>query len=350
MNRWLTRSLGAVAIALVVATPAGAIAGTSTSGTSPAPQGDLPEKLQTRLREALDQTMATYNVPGAGVGVWVPGEGTWIGTAGLADLKTKAPVTKDMIWPLRSITKSFTVTLILQLADAGRLSLDDPIDKYVSGVTDGASITLRELASMSSGNAEYVGQEFLEDFQADPDKIFTLDELNSYVLGRPARFAPGTRRIYTNSNTNLLGVVVEKVTGKPFKDVLSERILEPLGLKNTHYLLDAAQWPKPHAIGYEPVDGVLTPTSRSTGPPARWCRPSTTCGYGPSRSPQGACSSQAHRVSGSKVLRWRRDRLTTVMRSASARPATGGATTGKASASPPRCSTITAPAPPWSCS
>jgi D-alanyl-D-alanine carboxypeptidase len=256
MDRWLTRSLGAIAIALVVATPASASAGTSTSGTSPAPQGDLPERLQKRLREALDQTMATYNVPGAAVGVWVPG-GTWIGT--LADLKTKAPVTKDMIWPLRSITKSFTVTLILQLADAGKLSLDDPIDKYVSGVTDGASITLRELAGMSSGNAEYVGQEFLEDFQADPNKIFTLDELNGYALGRPARFAPGTRRIYTNSNTNLLGVVVEKVTGKPFKDVLSERILEPLGLKNTHYLLDAAQWPKPHAIGYEPVDGVLTP-------------------------------------------------------------------------------------------
>ena len=112
--------------------------------------------------------MATYNVPGAVVGMWVPGDGTWIGTAGLADLKTKALVTKDMIWPLRSITKSFTVTLILQLADAGKLSLDDPIDKYVSGVTDGASITLRELAGMSSGNAEYVGQEFLEDFQADP--------------------------------------------------------------------------------------------------------------------------------------------------------------------------------------
>jgi D-alanyl-D-alanine carboxypeptidase len=215
MVRLLTRSLGAVAIAVVVATPASATAGAPTLATSPAPQADLPEALQTRLREALDQTMATYNVPGAAVGVWVPGEGAWIAAAGIADLKTNAAVTKDMIWPLRSITKSFTVTLILQLADEGKLSLDDPIDKYVSGVTGGASITLRELAGMSSGNADYVGQEFLEDFVADPDKIFTLDELNSYALGRPARFAPGTRRIYTNSNTNLLGAVVEKVSGRP---------------------------------------------------------------------------------------------------------------------------------------
>jgi D-alanyl-D-alanine carboxypeptidase len=259
MDRWLTRSLGAVAIALVAAAPANAIAGTPTIATSSAPQGDLPGALQTRLREALDRTMATYNVPGAAVGVWVPGQGTWIAAAGLADLKTKAPVTKDMVWPLRSITKSFTVTLILQLADAGKLSLDDPIDKYVSGVSDGASISLRELAGMSSGNADYVGQEFLEDFQADPNKIFTLAELNGYALGRPARFAPGTRRIYTNSNTNLLGAAIEKVTGKPFKDVLSERILAPLGLKNTRYLVDATQWPEPHAVGYEPVDGVLTP-------------------------------------------------------------------------------------------
>ena len=74
-------------------------------------------------------------MPGAAVGVWVPGKGTWIGAAGLADLKTNARVIKDMIWSLRSITKSFTVTLILQLADEGKLSLDDPIDKYVSGVT-----------------------------------------------------------------------------------------------------------------------------------------------------------------------------------------------------------------------
>jgi D-alanyl-D-alanine carboxypeptidase len=144
------------------------------------------------------------------------------------------------------------VTLILQLADAGKLSLDDPIDKYVGGVTDGASITLRELANMSSGNADYVGQEFLEDFEADPNKIFTLDELNSYALGRPARFAPGARRIYTNSNTNLLGVVVEKVTGKPFKNVLSDRILEPPPETARHWLR-ARRWPA-HARARQPLD------------------------------------------------------------------------------------------------
>ncbi len=264
MERLLAQCLGVVAIALAVATPASAIAGTSTSTTggvtvSPVQQGELPDALQASLQQALDQTMATYGVPGAAVGVWVPGKGAWIKAAGMADRETNAPVTKDMTWPLRSITKSFTVTLILQLADAGKLSLDDTIDKYVSGVTGGASITLRQLAGMSSGNADYVGEAFIKDFQADPNKIFTLDELNSYALGKPANFAPGTRRIYTNSNTNLLGAVIEKVTGQSFKDVLGMRILKPLGLKSTYYLVDARQWPEPHAVGYEPVDGVLTP-------------------------------------------------------------------------------------------
>ena len=111
MDRLLARCLGAVAIALAVATPARATAGTatSTSGsvtTSPAPQSDLPEALQTSLQQALHQTMATYNVPGVVVGGWVPGKGTWIRAVGVADRETNEPVTKDMTWPLRSVTKS----------------------------------------------------------------------------------------------------------------------------------------------------------------------------------------------------------------------------------------------------
>jgi D-alanyl-D-alanine carboxypeptidase len=262
MDRLLARCSSALAVALTVAVPAKAPADTSTNGgltVAPAPQGELSETLQTKLRQALDQTMATYNVPGAAIGVWVPGKGAWIRAVGLADRETNAPVTKDMIWPLRSITKSFTVTLLLQLAAEGKLSLDDKLDKYVGGVTNGSSITLRELANMSSGNADYVGEEFIKAFEADPNKIFTLEELNSYALGRPANLAPGSRRIYTNSNTNLLGAVIEKVTGEPFKEVLEKRILEPLGLKNTYYVVDATKWPQPHAVGYEPVDGVLTP-------------------------------------------------------------------------------------------
>ncbi len=224
-----------------------------------APTGELPTALRTRLQSALDQTMTQYGVPGAAVGVWVPGEGSWVTAAGRADLEQDEPVTTEMTWPLRSVTKSYTVTLILQLVDEGRITLDDTIGTYVDGVTDGDTITLRQLADMSSGNADYTGDAFVAAFQQDPERIFTLDELNGFVLGQPARFDPGTEKIYTNANTNLLGAVVEKVTGQPFADVLQQRILTPLGQQSTHYLVDAGAWTAPHPVGYAPGEAGPQP-------------------------------------------------------------------------------------------
>lgn len=224
-----------------------------------APEGDLPAELQNRLQAALDQVMAEYDVPGAAAGVWVPGEGSWTTVAGLADLEGDVAVTEDMTWPIRSITKSYTVTMLLQLADEGALSLDDTIDEYVDGITDGDRITLLELANMSSGNADYVTQEFFDQWQADPAKVYTLDELNSFVVDQPAQFPPGSEYLYTNANTNLLGAVIEEVTGQPYAEALDERILGPLGQTGTTYLTDVDDWDGPHPVGYMPVDGVLTP-------------------------------------------------------------------------------------------
>lgn len=220
-----------------------------------APEGALPDAQQAELQKALDDTVAEYGVPGAAVGVWVTGQGSWTTATGLADVDADESASTDMQWPLRSVTKSFTVTLILQLVDEGTISLDDTIDQYVDGVTDGDRITIRELADMSSGNADYTNDKFVEAFSADPTRIFTLDELNGFMLGDPAQFEPGTRHVYTNANTNLLGAVVEKATGQPFADVIQERILTPLQLDDTRYTLDVSTWAEPHPIGYVLDDG-----------------------------------------------------------------------------------------------
>ncbi|MDW4571586.1 serine hydrolase domain-containing protein [Microbacterium sp. M3] len=224
-----------------------------------APEGELSPELQDRLQQTVDETMAEYGVPGAAVGVWIPEQGSWTSAAGIADLEGDVPVTTDMQWPLRSITKSYTVTLLLQLVDEGLLSLDESIGQYVDGVTDGEEITLRQLANMSSGNADYTKDAFVEAFSEDPERIFTLDELNGFMLGEPAQFAPGARKVYTNANTNLLGATIEAVTGEEFADVLWERILEPLGQDGTEYNLDVATWSAPHPVGYAPVDGGFEP-------------------------------------------------------------------------------------------
>ncbi|MBS1906294.1 MAG: beta-lactamase family protein [Actinobacteria bacterium] len=217
-----------------------------------APAGALPAAMQAQLQAALEQVMAAHGVPGAAAGVWIPGKGSWTTAAGLADVEKKTPVSTDMSWPIRSITKSYTVTLLLQLADEGKVKLSDPLSAYVDGVTDGDRITLLQLANMSSGVADYVNQAFVTEFAKDPSKIYTLTELNKGVLGQPAQFAPGTEYVYTNANTNLIGAVIEKVTGKPYADVLKQRILDPIGQKNTHYITDVATWTGPHPIGYQP--------------------------------------------------------------------------------------------------
>ncbi len=231
----------------------------SGSTVAASPKGDLPEELQAELTTALEETMATYGVPGAVAGVWVPGRGSWTTAMGDADIEAGTPADTDMTWPLRSVTKSYTVTLILQLADEGKLNLDDTIDEYVSGVTDGDEITLRQLALMSSGNADYTNERFGVEFEEDPDRIFTLAELNGFMLGLPAQFAPGAEHVYTNANTNLLGAVVEDVTGKSFGEAVEQRIIEPLGLTDTHYQIDAAKWTSPHPVGYQPDEGEPTP-------------------------------------------------------------------------------------------
>ncbi len=231
---------------------------TSTVPTrSEAPAGELAAATQTELQDAVDASMEKYGTPAAVVGVFVPGKGSWVSATGEADLTTGAAPTADMAWPLRSVTKSFTVTLILQLVDEGEISLDDTVDQYLDGVPNGDQITIRQLADMSSGLADYTTEAFIDDFVADPDRIFTLDELNAYAFAEPLQFEPGADYVYTNTNTNVLGSVVEKVTGQSFSEALSERLLVPLGLDDTEYLDDGSPWPTPHPTGYQPEDGEL---------------------------------------------------------------------------------------------
>jgi D-alanyl-D-alanine carboxypeptidase len=238
-----------------VASPS--VAAAPGSVTRPdAPEGALPESLVAALERTLEETMAEYTVPGTAVGVWIPEQGSWTAVAGIADIESGAPVTADMQWPIRSITKSYTVTLVLQLVEEGTLTLDDTIDQYVAGITNGDEITLRQLADMSSGNSDYFTAAFIQDFFVDdPERLFTLDELNGYVLDQPAQFAPGTDKVYTNANTNLLGAVIEEVTGMDYVDVLQERILGPLQQADTRYITDASTWTEPHAQGYSPSEG-----------------------------------------------------------------------------------------------
>jgi D-alanyl-D-alanine carboxypeptidase len=111
---------------------------------------------------------------------------------------------------------------------------------------------------MTSGLPDYTTQAFIDDFVADPQREFTTDELIAYATAEEPVAEPGEERVYTNSNTLLLGAVVEEATGQPFAEVLTERILEPLGLDGTVYPTSTDDWAS-DTVGYAPGDDGLEP-------------------------------------------------------------------------------------------
>jgi len=222
-----------------------------------------------RYRSAVNDVLAHFHAPGAVAGFWVPGAVPWTSAFGIADVTTGRPMTLDDHFSIRSITKSFTVTAIFQLARDGALSLDDTISQYVPGIPNGATITLTQLAAMESGVRNYTEVlAFLEIFAKDFAKPWTNAEIVSYAIPKSPVFDPGAQYNYSNTNTILLGMVVESVTQAPLGDFLQARIFDPLGLADTTYPT-IVPLPDPHPLPYlvsektgeqNPVD-LVNPTA-----------------------------------------------------------------------------------------
>ena len=219
------------------------------TSSSAEPAKPVSDAVAQRLDGAVNQAMVAANVPGAIIGVWGP-DGSYIRAFGVADKATREPMKTDFYSRIGSETKTFTVTGVLQLADQGKLGLDDPIAKFVDGVPEGDKITLRQLAQMQSGLFNYSeSPEFQQAMLADPRRPFTPQELLNFAFAQPNAFPPGEGFEYCNTNTVLLGVVVEKVSGQPLHDYVRDHILTPLGMSHTSFPTTNA-FPEPHAQGY----------------------------------------------------------------------------------------------------
>src|SRR5262249_45576780 len=140
--------------------------------------------------------------------------------------------------------------VIMQLAQQGKLSLDDAIDKYIPGVPNGSRITLQMLANMTSGVASYTrSAKFTDILFNHPETIFTPDELLAFGLADSPAFEPGAQFDYSNTNTVLLGKVIEKITQRPIAEVLQKQVFAPLGLKNTSWPGTSTALPEPYPQG-----------------------------------------------------------------------------------------------------
>ncbi|MGW1993725.1 serine hydrolase domain-containing protein [Embleya sp. NPDC001921] len=214
------------------------------------PHHDLDPALVARLDEAIERTRQEAGVPGVTVGLWLPGRGNYVRSTGVADKATGAPMTPDLNMRIGSETKTFTITALLELVDDGLVGLDDPISDYIDGVPDGEHITIRQMAEMRSGLFSYTfDEEFVTTLLSDPTRPFTPQELLAYAFRHPNVFAPGTQFQYSNTNTVLLGLVVEKLGGMPLADFIHRRVTGPAKLRHTLFP-EGAEFPSPHAHGY----------------------------------------------------------------------------------------------------
>jgi D-alanyl-D-alanine carboxypeptidase len=179
--------VAALPLALLAATP------------NPARAADMDVAERKRaLRAVVERALEECRVPGAAVAVRTP-IGRWSIATGLADVATGRHVRRVDRFAIRSITKSFVVTLILQLAADGKLSLDNPISRYYPGVPQGAKIKLRHLANMTSGIFEYQKDpQFLQALGDDPRRRWATAELIGFAVRRPLNFA---REPSTNTRT-----------------------------------------------------------------------------------------------------------------------------------------------------
>jgi len=152
---------------------------------------------------------------------------------GLADLEFRIPIEPDMVFRLGSVTKQFTATAILMLEEQGKLSVDDPITKFLPDYpTQGQEISVEHLLTHTSGIRSYTS---MPEWQPLWRKDFSVGELVDFFKNQPMDFAPGERWLYNNSGYILLGAIIEKACGQPYEQFIQNNIFDRLGMKHSSY-------------------------------------------------------------------------------------------------------------------
>lgn len=231
-------------------TPSSAAASSPTAASgsaSPSGTAITAAELSPKIKEFAKK----YYLPGAVLGYWEPGKDPVLVAEGKSNLKSKAPMTPQDTFGIGSVTKSFVGTVALQLVDEGKLSLEDPISKYLPDFPNGENITIRQLLAMTSGIADYsADKKVYKKLSENPSAVFKRQELVDAAARLKPYFEPGKGLHYANSNTVLLALIIEKVTGNKVESEVTTRVIEPLGLKNTYFPVDAAA-NRPTTTGYQ---------------------------------------------------------------------------------------------------
>ncbi|MFD9034216.1 serine hydrolase domain-containing protein [Streptomyces sp. NPDC059567] len=234
-----------LAATAVAALTAGALAAPAVAATAP----KKPD--HTATQKALDAAVEA-GVPGA-VAQARSGRAGWTGTAGDRGGQDR--------YRVGSITKTFVATVLLQLQAEGRLDLDDPVEKWLPGVVrgnghDGRKITVRQLLNHTSGIYGYTADTGFQEKVFGPGFLehrydtWTPRQLVAIAMTHKPDFAPGTAWNYSNTNYVLAGMVIEKVTGRPYGKEVERRIIKPLKLRATSVPGTTVTMPKPSSRAF----------------------------------------------------------------------------------------------------
>lgn len=201
---------------------------------APLPAAAVPADFRARAEATLNAAVPA-DQPGMAAIVTERGRTVYLAGRGLADVEHRTPIAPNSVFRLGSITKQFTSSVIMQLVQEGRISLEDPLSRFLPDYPQpGAAVTVRQLLNHTSGIQSYTGIPGWM-VEANTNRPHTTAEMVGVFSGLPVVSPPGARWQYNNSGYVLLGAIVERVTGMPWHEAIARRITRPLGLTTIRY-------------------------------------------------------------------------------------------------------------------
>src|ERR1700722_5910862 len=217
---------------------------------TPSPELRSQFDLFSRIDRIAEQVLEATCVPSASIAIVLHGKFVYTEAYGFARLGTDSasavPASADMRYSIGSISKQFTAAAVLMLQEQGKLSLDDPVGKYIPGLTRGDEVTIRQVLSHTSGYQDYWPEDYVMTPMLQPESAQQI--LDTWAK-KPLDFDPGTQWQYSNTNFVIAGRIVEIVSGEPLFQFLTERIFSPLDMTSV-WNSDEKQLRPPDAAAY----------------------------------------------------------------------------------------------------
>ncbi|HEX3466728.1 MAG TPA: serine hydrolase domain-containing protein [Candidatus Elarobacter sp.] len=218
--------------------------------------GTLPAAQVAAISSIAQRTLSAMHVSGMSIGVGRRGQVLFACGYGLRDRARRLPSDAATVYPVGSITKQFTASLVMQLAAAGKVDIDALLATYLPGAPHAREITVRDLLDQTSGLADYADT-LPEKNPAGPLWGLSDAQYVARIAGKPLQFRPGSKFRYSNTNYLLLGMLVARLTGGSYERALRTGILEPQSLLATTYLHRLTPPGADAAHGYDYAKGAF---------------------------------------------------------------------------------------------